>query len=202
MVVTTGAGDRQAHQSAADDVDPIIDHVVDIAHEPASQSEKPQCRQGLCTVLRGETVGRDLLDQESVVRQVLIEGADDVVAVGVGPVVIRVLKQDVSLGVGIPRHVEPVASPPLAIPWRGQQPVDQAIECIGSACRPRTHRLPRASAATPSSQTMRGGSRSAGRHAAKAKVPVASSFARMNRSIGVRGQAFALTSGGAGSLTG
>ena len=115
MVVASGAGDRQAHEAPADDVDPIVNHVMDIAHEPAAEREKPERRERSLALFWGKPVGRDLLDQESVVGQVTIKRIDDIVAIGVGPVKISVLEQNIALGIGIPGDVEPVSPPSLAI---------------------------------------------------------------------------------------
>ena len=90
----------------------------------------PNAESGFLPLLGVESVGRDLLDHESVVGQIMIEGADDIIAVGVGPVVVGVLKQNVPLGIGVAGDVEPVSPPSLAIAWRGQQAIDQAIERI------------------------------------------------------------------------
>ncbi len=136
VVVAAGAGDRQAHQPPADHVDPVVDHVVEVAHEPAAQRQEAQGRQrGLGgrvgEIVPGQPVGRELLDDEPIVGRVAVERGDDVVAVGIGPVEVGVLEEDVALGIGVPGDVEPVPPPALAIPRRGQQAVDQAGIGVG-----------------------------------------------------------------------
>ena len=45
VVVAAGAGDRQAEQAAADDVDPVVDDLVLVVEEPAADGQEPQRRQ-------------------------------------------------------------------------------------------------------------------------------------------------------------
>ena len=67
--------------------------------------------------------------EEPVVRDVGVEGVDDVVAIEVrlGDRIVGV----VAGGVGVAGEVEPVASPALAVLGRGEQLVDQPREGIG-----------------------------------------------------------------------
>ncbi len=127
MVVAAGAGDRQAHEAPADNVDLIVDHVVRIAHEPGAQGEKAERCQRPPALLCREPIRRDLLDEKPVVSEVAVEGRDHVVAIGISPVEIGILEQDVALGIGIPRDVEPVSAPALAVMRRRQEPLDQAV---------------------------------------------------------------------------
>ena len=85
VVVAAGAGDRQAHQAAGDDVDPVVDDVVRVVHEAPAERQEAHRRQRPAVVAWAELVGGELLDHEPVVGQVLVERADDVVAVGAGP---------------------------------------------------------------------------------------------------------------------
>jgi hypothetical protein len=66
----------------------------------------------------------NLLEQELIVGQVLVERADDPVAVGVGVGVAPLLLEDVALGVGVAGDVEPVAAPALAVARRREEAVD------------------------------------------------------------------------------
>src|SRR5438270_393935 len=70
-----------------------------------------------------ELVARDLEPGETVVGHVLVQGADEEVAIVVGMGTVVVLLVAVTLGVA--RQVEPVPGPALPIGGRGQQPVDQ-----------------------------------------------------------------------------
>ncbi len=76
-----------------------------------------------------QEVAGHLLAQELVVRLVGVEGVDDVVAVEVrlGDGIVG----RAAVGVGVPRHVEPVPSPPLAVTGRGQESIDQPLVCVG-----------------------------------------------------------------------
>src|SRR5262249_13414828 len=72
-----------------------------------------------------EHVAGDLLLNESPIGLILVEGADDVIAVrpGVGAGLVLV----VAVGVAVVDHVEPVSAPPLAAGRRGQPPVPAAL---------------------------------------------------------------------------
>ena len=133
VIVASGTGDGQAHQPPADDVDPVVDHVVEVAHEPTTQGEEPHRGQRRLarTRLRRQPVGRKLLQDEPVVGQVAIEGGKDVVAIGIGPVEVGILEEDVALGVGISGDIEPVSSPAFAVSRRCEQPIDQPGVGVG-----------------------------------------------------------------------
>ena len=75
-----------------------------------------------------EFVACDLFFKKQVVRLVLVEGADHIVAIApsIGPVEI-VLE---AVGIGVAGDVQPVTSPALAIVGRRQQPVDHALPAI------------------------------------------------------------------------
>ena len=80
---------------------------------------------------RFESVAADVLDDELVVRQVDVEGADHVVAIAecVGDVVVEL----VSGGLGVADQVEPVPGPALAVVRAGEQPIDQSLVGVGCA---------------------------------------------------------------------
>ena len=92
---------------------------------------KPIAASGRLSLAELELVGGDLLDEELVVRQVLVERADDAVAVGVGVRVAPLFLEDVALGVGVAGDVEPVPPPPLAVAGRGEQAVDHLLVGVG-----------------------------------------------------------------------
>ena len=71
-------------------------------------------------------VAGELLTDKPIPREVVVECADDVVAVAPCPAPLGVTL-GVALRVGVPGDVEPVASPALAVVWRSQQPVDQLV---------------------------------------------------------------------------
>ena len=66
-----------------------------------------------------------------VVGKILVDGPDHPIAVGVGVVVDCVFGKDVAFGIGVARHVEPVASPALPIGGGGEEPVDDFFEGVG-----------------------------------------------------------------------
>ena len=71
---------------------------------------------------RRQQVPRQLLLQKQIVRLVLVEAPYHVIAIPVRVPIDQVLIEPV--GIRIPRHVQPVPPPSLAISGRSQQPVD------------------------------------------------------------------------------
>ena len=138
----------------------------------------------------GQQVAGELLADELVVGQVAVEGVDHPVAVAVH-LRDRVVGV-VAGGVGVADDVEPVPAPALAVGRRGEQPVDDLRERVAATRRSGRRRSPRASAAGRSGRRSRGGSACACRRAAPASGPSPSSFARMKRSIALRGHACVL----------
>ena len=76
----------------------------------------------------GYHVGGELLAHETVERFVVIEGGDDVVAVGVGVGILLGLAENGALGIGVAGHVQPVAAPAFAVAGVVEKAVDEAVE--------------------------------------------------------------------------
>lgn len=150
MVVALGAGDGEAEERGADDLEGIGDDLVaggggiDRArggavggHAEKAGGDEPLASLGVLggggrvgVAFEGEFVAGELFEQEAVEGQVLVEGADDVVAVfvGVGP---RGVVVGVTVRIGIPGDVEPVPGPAFAIAGRGQEFIDQTFVGFG-----------------------------------------------------------------------
>src|SRR5439155_19702892 len=77
-----------------------------------------------------QTVGRQLLEDKFIVRQIVVEGPNHIVAISVGIRKAALLVENVTFGVSIAGHVEPVSAPALAVLARGQQPIDESSEGI------------------------------------------------------------------------
>jgi hypothetical protein len=131
--VAPGAGHRQPEHPAGHHVDAVVDDVVDVVVEHPAESEVAHRRQVPRLDLRLDLVGGQLLGEEAVEGQVLVEGADDVIAVGVGvgPDAVGAVHEHAVLGVGVAGHVQPVAGPALAVGRRGQQPLHHLLVSAG-----------------------------------------------------------------------
>ena len=94
--------------------------------------EESESRSQAC-VVRVEHVRGQLFADESRPGRVAVEGDDHVVAVGpsVGPPDIVFI----AMALGEVDCVEPVPRPPLAEAWRGQKPVDPAVDGVGRLVR-------------------------------------------------------------------
>ena len=125
-----GAADRQRHEAAPDHVDAIVDDVGLVFQEAAADRQEPHRRERPPVLPELQLIGGDLLNDELIVGQVVIEGPDDPVAVGVG-VREPPLAEGVALRIGVPRQVQPMPPPPLPVVGRIQQPVDQGLDRPG-----------------------------------------------------------------------
>ena len=123
------ATDREAHQSATNDVDGVVERVVvEFAILAAAEAEEAHACE-CARVLGGfELVGGDLFEQEAVVGLVRVEGVDDVVAVSEGVWVGVIAVVDAAHVVSVAHDIEPVAAPALAVAFVGEEFVDELLE--------------------------------------------------------------------------
>ncbi len=130
VVVATGAGNRQPQERLADDIDLVVDvadlfiegidrlvAVLDKAEVAGAEGGFVQVFAGIEPRL-GEEVARDLLADELVIRDIGVEGADEVVAVP--PRLGNAGITFAAMGVGIADEVHPVTGEVLAVPRRSQ----------------------------------------------------------------------------------
>ena len=126
-----------------DDFQTVRHEVRDVGKRPIGCRPQKTCRDQAVVNLRRDLlrvfvihqlVAGDLFLQKPVVRLVGIERADDVIAVppDVRPHAILVLSP---LRIRVAGRVEPVPRPPLAVPRRIQQPINQPLPrsrfCVG-----------------------------------------------------------------------
>ena len=125
VIVAARALHGETHGAARDHVDPVVNDIV--RHPEEAPADGEESHGGEVRGIRGhELVRGDLQLQKAIVSQVLIERPDDPLAIGVGvgklPLFAGV---NVSLGIGIPRDIQPVASPSLAVTRTREQAFDQ-----------------------------------------------------------------------------
>ena len=145
MIVALGTADRQSQHRGRDDLDRVGDHVVAgeilidgaVAGAVGAHSQHPGGNQliGLFGSeirkrRRQQFVAGELLDEELIPRFVVVESADHVVAIPVGPFAGRI-HSAVAIAVGIADDVEPMPSPMFAVGGRGQQLVDESLVGVG-----------------------------------------------------------------------
>lgn len=114
MVVTPSTRRRQPQQSARDDVDSVVEHVMQVVHEPSAERQETHRRERPFVVAEFQLIRRELLDHKAIKRQVVVQRADDVIAVRPRPRKFLFLEEDVAFRVRIPSHVQPV--PPQRSP--------------------------------------------------------------------------------------
>ena len=135
MVVAPCTGHGEALRAAHDDVDAVIDDVLLVIKEASAEGQEAQGRQVAGVFASHERVRRELQLEELVIRHILIESPDDPITVSVGVGVTTFLFEDITLGVGVTRNVEPVPAPAFAEGWGGEESVDEFIVCLRVAIR-------------------------------------------------------------------
>ncbi len=145
MVVALRASEAETQQRRRDRLDRLghdsIPRDVLIGRtrrRPIWSHAQETCRRQLVEILRREIrvrqrhefVAGKLLNEELIERLVVVEGANDVVAVLEGPRAHRVFI-GVAIRVGVARDIEPVPAPTLAVVRRREQPIDQPLEGVG-----------------------------------------------------------------------
>ena len=142
VVVAAGAGQGEAEERSADDVDLIVDAVgdhpllVNIPRHEVGDREEPGRHESVGIdpgrIIWLEEIAGDLLAEEVGVGKIAVEGVDHPVAVAPGLAKIALGGQlNEIAGIGIADDVEPVPPPALAIPRRGQQPLDHGLKGLG-----------------------------------------------------------------------
>ena len=107
-----------------------------------------------------QPVGGELFANELVVRQIVVERLDDVVAIGPGVGIERSLLAspvELPLGVGVARHIEPVTAPAFAVVRRREQSSPRPFRRRSESCRRGTRSPAPASAAGRSGRSRRAG---------------------------------------------
>jgi len=142
VVVAARAGDRLAEEGLAEHVDLVVDEpdllLERLGRQVAVEDEAVVrgADHGLVDAARCvdarrlQQVARDVLADQLVVGHVLVERADQVVAI-----LIRVGDRRVAfgaVGVRVAHDVHPVPRPALAVGGRSEQPVDLALERVGT----------------------------------------------------------------------
>ena len=107
----------QRQEPPRNDINPVIDRVV-VVHELAATGQEPQTSEDSFVLAQVELIGGKLLEQKLVVRQIVIERTNDVIA-------IRESKR--AVGRGVSGHIQPVTAPALAVMRRGQQSIHDSL---------------------------------------------------------------------------
>ena len=142
MVVAAGAGDGEAEERTAHDIDFIVhvvgDHLIliDIAGHEVGNSQQAGGDQTILIdasgLARRDQIPRDLIAQELGVGEVLVERLDDPIAVAprLAEVALRRQLNEIS-GIGVAHDIEPVPTPALAIQRRCEHAIHDPREGLG-----------------------------------------------------------------------
>ena len=133
MVVAAGTAERQAKVHLRDGADDVVPLVLQILRGlsrlvvPRTQAVEAGRDDGFCAGIV-QFVSGQLLQDEAIVRLVLVQRIDDPVAVtpslGLGSVPL------IAVGVGVADQVQPVPRPSLAVAFSFQQPGSFTVEIL------------------------------------------------------------------------
>ncbi len=118
VIVTTSAAQRHAHENQRGGVDHVVELIEAIFLRvgrlvvPRAQPREAQADQRVGVGVRQLVAGK-LLQKKAVVRLVVVERLDDVIAVAPHARLGRVAL--IAGGLGIAHHVEPVPGPAFAV---------------------------------------------------------------------------------------
>ena len=138
MIVAARAGYSEAQERLRGGVDLLIHHVVNhldpilLGQRFGAERQEAGRDDAAPALFRScgrQQVSCDLLHDETVERQVVVEGLYDVVAITPGVRINMVLIH--AGGIGEAGDVKPVTAPPLAVLRRGEQTVHHLGEGIG-----------------------------------------------------------------------
>ena len=115
MIVAAGAGHGHAQNASRQDIDPIIHDIMGVVNEMIPDGKKTHGSKGPAVRTQIQLIRSQLLNNETVDRQILVEGPHHVIAIGIGPRIGFLLKENVALIVRVTRDVQPMASPTFAI---------------------------------------------------------------------------------------
>ena len=75
--------------------------------------------------LRGDSIAEDMFLDKGIVGEILVEGADDVISIAPGFVLVEI--EFVAVRFGEAHEIEPVAGPAFPITGRGEKTVDNLL---------------------------------------------------------------------------
>ena len=128
------AAEREAQEDLRCGGDDVVDLIEPILLRvgrlvvPRAQPEEAGGNEGVGRGV-GKLVAGDLLDQEAVVRLIVVECADDPIAIAPGAGLGRVSLE--SVGFRESDEIEPVSRPALAVMGAGEQLIDDPVERLG-----------------------------------------------------------------------
>ena len=129
VVVAPGAVDRQAKKHLPrgrdDVVEPVVAKLFAVGRLVVPHTQ-PVVAGGDQSVIGrvGEFIAGELFGHELVVRLVVVQRPNTIIAKPPGMGLVAIAFEGV--GVGIPHEVEPVAGPPLTVVRAGEQPLDHS----------------------------------------------------------------------------
>jgi hypothetical protein len=142
VIVAAGASESEAEESAAGDVDLIIDNIrhhfflISVAGSPFANDEEAGGNKGVgIEFLPGgglEEITGKLLEDKLVIRKIGIEGFYDPIAVTIGFGNVSWTTNTAGVvGIGVTDDIEPMPGPAFAVEGGSEQTIDEAPKRIG-----------------------------------------------------------------------
>src|SRR5262249_53903897 len=131
MIMAAGTGDGKAKKPACCGIDLVIYLIVRIVIEETAEGQEAEGRETPAREFWVNQIGGELVLNKLVKGQVLIEGADHIIPVGisVGAQSIFAICQNEIFRIGVASDVEPMSAPAFAVAGGGEEPFDDVCEC-------------------------------------------------------------------------
>src|SRR5437588_423929 len=134
--MATGTSDGKREETFGYDIDPVVDDIVLHAHEAVTEREEAKGSE-IARVFGGggQFIGGELLDNENIIRFILVKAANDIIAIAPGKWIICVLTVpfDLALGIAIAGDIEQMPATAFAVSWSRQQTVYDFLDSIGQS---------------------------------------------------------------------
>ena len=102
-------------------INAVVNRVVDVVLELAAAGQEPKTGERLFVLAKVKLIRGKLLKKEFIVRQIVIDRTNHVIAIGEGIG---------TVGTGVPGHVQPVTAPAFAVMRRGEQTIHDPRERV------------------------------------------------------------------------
>src|SRR5262245_117484 len=131
MVVATRAPDGQTHETARNNINPVVDNVRLIVEKAPAQSQKTHGCERAFVAAEWQLVGRNLFEDKSVKRQVFIESTNYIIAIGISVRISPLFLEHITLRVRVTSDIQPMPPPTFSIARRSEQSIDNCSERVG-----------------------------------------------------------------------
>ena len=115
--MTTGAGEREAHEAFAHHINTVINNFVNVIIKTLADGKITESGK-ISLIIDIDLISRNLFDYKVVERLVFIESAYDVIAISPRVRInwiTTIASSSIAAGISVSRYIQPVTAPALAV---------------------------------------------------------------------------------------